>query len=204
VNPGDIEKESFRIIRSEMGEHSFSEPMLKIVVRVIHATADFEYKTLLRFSPAALESGIRALRAGCRVLTDVHMVASGVRKDLLTRLGGELICEIDHPEVVTLAKEANHTRAATAFRRNAALMNGSIVVVGNAPTALYEVIHQIRENGIRPALVIGVPVGFVSAAESKADLAGVDAEWILSAGRKGGSTVAAAILNAILLQASEG
>jgi precorrin-8X/cobalt-precorrin-8 methylmutase len=203
--PHEIERESFRIIRAELGEHRFTEAELAIVVRVIHATGDFDFSQIMRFHSDAIASGLAALHRGATVVTDVAMVQVGIAKDHLTRLGGQTVCDIRAPEVYALAQAEGLTRSTVAMRRNASIINGGIVAIGNAPTALLEVLRLVRKDGIRPALVVGVPVGFVNAAESKAaltELASENPEWdppyITALGRKGGSPVAAAIINALL------
>ncbi len=193
-----IEKESFRIIRAELGEHNLSPNELTVAVRVIHASADFDFLHLLRFSPDAVTAGIRALQQGCAIVTDVRMVAVGISQMLLDKLGGRKICDISNPEVVEMARAAGTTRSTIAMRYNAEKIHGGIVAIGNAPTALLEVIRLVREEAIRPALVVGVPVGFVNAAESKAELQTLNVPYITVTGRKGGSTIAAAIMNALL------
>lgn len=203
MQPHDIERESFRIIQREMGAHEFNPQELQIVTRVIHATADFEYRHLLRFHPQAIASGIAALRRGAPIVVDVQMAQAGIGEGMVSFLGGRIVCDIRHPEVYEAAKTTGLTRSALAMRRNAAVIEGGIAVIGNAPTALLEVIRLIREEGAQPALVIGVPVGFVNAAESKAALEQLDTPHITTRGRKGGSTVAAAIVNALLRMAIE-
>lgn len=196
--PHEIEGESFRIVRSEMGEHNFSEAELAVVVRIIHATADFDFQEIIRFHPQAIESGLEALRRGCPIVTDVRMVQAGISEKLLTGLGGRTVCDIRHPEVDRQARAGGLTRSTVAMRRNAATIDGGIVAIGNAPTALLEVIRLVREEGLRPALIVGMPVGFVKADESKDELLTLDVPYITAVGRKGGSPVAAAAINALL------
>jgi len=203
--PHEIEQESFRLIRAELGMHHFSPEEEAIVVRMIHATGDFDFRDITRFHPQAITAGLEALRHGCTIVTDVRMVEVGISAEPLKRLGGRTLCDIDHPEVQAQAKALGLTRATAAMRRNAANLAGGIAAIGNAPTALLEVIRLIREDGLRPALIIGVPVGFVSAAESKEELLTLDAPYITTVGRKGGSPVAVAVVNALLkLAVSEG
>ncbi len=208
--PHEIERESFRIIRAELGPHHFTEAELAIVVRVIHATGDFEYAQLVRFHPQAIARGLAAIRGGVPVVADVEMVRVSIASDLLASFGGRVVCDIRAPEVYALAQAEGVTRSTAAMRRNAASIHGGIVAIGNAPTALLEVLRLVREEGIRPALVVGVPVGFVNAAESKSSLVALadggaawDIPYITTLGRKGGSSVAAAILNALLRLATE-
>jgi precorrin-8X/cobalt-precorrin-8 methylmutase len=193
-----IETESFRIIREEMGPHSFTPEQEAIAVRVIHATADFDFAKTLHFSPGAVDSALAALRAGCDVVTDVRMVEVGISARLLNPLGGQVRCAIGDPAVREAAQAAGTTRSTAAMRLLAEHIEGGIVAVGNAPTALLEVIRQIGEEGLYPALVVGMPVGFVSAVESKDELATLDVPYITALGRKGGSTVAVATVNALL------
>jgi len=198
MKPEEIEQESFRIILEEMGGHSFSTAELPIVQRVIHATADFEYARLLQFSPHAIESGVQALRAGCMVISDVQMIAAGISKPRLAKFGGEVRCLVSDPKVSTIARQTGKTRSETAMRQFGELLSGAVVAIGNAPTALFEVLRLCEEEGIQPALVVGVPVGFVNAVESKQALALSSLNFITTTGRKGGSTVTVAILNALL------
>lgn len=193
-----IETESFRIIREEMGPHTFTPEQEAVVLRVIHATADFDFAQSLRFSPTAVDSGLAALHAGFDVVTDVRMVAVGISTRYLEPLGGHVRCAIDDPSVHEQAEQEGTTRSRAAMRQLAPHIEGGIVAVGNAPTALLEVIRLIKEEAVRPALVVGVPVGFVSAVESKAELAEMDVPFITALGRKGGSTVAVAVVNALL------
>ena len=196
--PNRIEKNSFKIIRSELGEHHFTEEQLSILIRVIHTTADFDFKEILKFHPRAICSGIEALHKGASILTDVHMVEAGISNVFLEKLGVSKTCEIDHPFVMEDAKKLGLTRSLVSMRRNSKKIHNGIVVIGNAPTALLEVVRLVREECIRPALVVGVPVGFVNTAESKMALMALDIPYITCVGRKGGSPVAAAIINALM------
>lgn len=196
--PHEIEQESFRIIRSEIGAHGFSPDELTVVVRMIHATGDFDFRDITHFHPQAIRSGVGALRRRCTVLTDVRMVEVGIASELLRQLGGHSVCDIGNPEVREQAIELGLTRSTLAMRRNAENIDGGIVAIGNAPTALLEVIRLVREEGVRPALLVGVPVGFVNAVESKDELLTLDVPYITTVGRKGGSTVAVATINALL------
>jgi precorrin-8X/cobalt-precorrin-8 methylmutase len=204
MQPHEIEQTSFAIIRSEMGHHAFTKEELAIVVRVIHATADFEFRDVLRFCPDdgpchAIRAGIGALRSGCSIITDVRMVQVGISERLLSPFGGQAVCDIGHPAVHAAAREQGLTRSTIAMRRNEGRIEGGIVAIGNAPTALLEVIRLVREEGVRPSLIVGVPVGFVQAVESKAELLALrDVPSITAVGRKGGSSVAVAIINALL------
>lgn len=196
-----IEKESFRIISEELGASGFNEAELPVVKRVIHSTADFEYKDIIRFSPLALASGMAALRAGRPVITDVRMVEAGISKHRLGPLGGMVYCFSSDADVIERAMSTGDTRAAISMGKAAPHIQGAVIAIGNAPTALNALLRLCRERNIRPALVVGVPVGFVGAEESKEELMRSGLEYITTAGRKGGSTVAVAIVNALLIEA---
>jgi precorrin-8X/cobalt-precorrin-8 methylmutase len=197
----DIEKKSFEIIDSEIGNHGYSEPQWAIVRRVIHATADFDFagKGRIIFHEKAIESAFDAIRNKCTIVTDVDMVLAAINKKSLADLGLKTACYISDSKVAEEARRSGRTRSETAMRHAAKDMNGGIVAIGNAPTALYEVISMIREGVTRPDLVVGTPVGFVSAPESKEELAKMDVPFITNIGRKGGSPAASSIINAILL-----
>ncbi len=200
--PESIAAESFVIIRRHLAEqgYHFDPPTLAVVERIIHSTADFEFADLVRCSPNAIAAGVHALQGGGAVITDVQMVRIGINAARLSAFGGSLHCLIDDAEIRTQAMATGTTRSTQSMRHAAerGLLTGSIVAIGNAPTALEEIIRLVAQ-GVRPALVIGVPVGFVGAAESKAALMQVvQVPWIVTTGRKGGSTVAVAIVNALL------
>jgi precorrin-8X/cobalt-precorrin-8 methylmutase len=201
----NIEDGSFAIIDREAGAHGFAAEQWQIVRRVIHATADFEFKELMRFHPEAVSAGIAALRGGCPVVVDVKMIAVGLNEERLQSYGCATHCFISDPDVIDAAKAANSTRAIEAMRkaRRTGLFDGAIVAIGNAPTALLETVRLIEEEGARPALVIGVPVGFVAAAESKQAALGLATPYIVAHGRKGGSTIAVAIIHALLLLSTQ-
>jgi len=195
--PADIERTSLSIITAELAELGLTPPpeTAAVVKRVIHTTADFDYARNLHFTPGAVAAGVKALRAGTPIITDTNMA-----------LGGTALCYMADPEVAALAKAGGTTRAVASMQRAAQEHPGAVLAVGNAPTALLTIADQI-EAGLRPALVIGVPVGFVNVVESKERLFatceafGVPA--IVAMGRKGGSNVAAAICNALLYSAAE-
>ncbi|HET9238265.1 MAG TPA: precorrin-8X methylmutase [Oligoflexus sp.] len=200
-----IETDSFAIIDSEVGPHEFPPSEWQIVRRVIHSTADFEFKDLMAFHPDAVNSGIRALRRGCPLVLDVQMIAAGLNQERLQHFGCQTYCSISDPDVIARAKELNTTRAIESMRKLHMMgkLEGSIIAIGNAPTALLEVLRLIADEDVRPALIIGVPVGFVSAAESKDLLAQSQVPWLAARGRKGGSTIAVAILHALFALAVE-
>jgi precorrin isomerase/cobalamin biosynthesis Co2+ chelatase CbiK len=198
----DIEKRSFEIIDEEAGEHGYDRMQWPIVRRVVHATADFDFATgrgKILFHPRAIESAFSAIKNGCAIVTDVDMVLAAINKKSLADLGLRAACYISDPRVAEESKKTGRTRSELAMRRASADMDGGIVVVGNAPTALYEVVNMVREGAARPALVVGMPVGFVSAQESKEDLSKAGVPFITNIGRKGGSPAASSIINALLL-----
>lgn len=198
----DIEKRSFEIIESEIGKHDYNENEWVIVRRVIHATADFDFadKQKIIFHKEAIDSAFNALRERCTIVTDVDMVLAAISKKSIIDLGLKAVCYISDPTVAEQARILGKTRSETAMRRAAKDMDGGIVAIGNAPTALYEVISMVREGITKPALVIGLPVGFVSAAESKEELAKMhNLAFITNVGRKGGSPTVSSIINAIML-----
>ncbi|WP_018132719.1 precorrin-8X methylmutase [Effusibacillus pohliae] len=202
TQPQEIEEKSFQIIAEELGEHPFTEEQFPIVQRVIHASADFELGRSLLFTPDAVQSGIRAIRAGRPVVADVQMVEVGISKPRLEKFGSTVHCFISDPDVIEEAKQLNTTRAIVSMRKAARLCEGAIVAIGNAPTALLELIRLVEAGEAKPGLIVGVPVGFVSAAESKellSKLQGVP--FITNIGRKGGSPVAVSIVNALSLLA---
>lgn len=195
-----IETESFRIIGSELDETPFSPLELPVIKRVIHTTADFEYARLLSFSPGAIQAGINALTAGRDVITDVKMIEAGIRARV-GFFGCDVKCFSSDADIMEIAKKEKTTKTAASMRKAAPYLDNSVVVIGNAPTALMELLKLIKEIKASPALVIGVPVGFVGAQEAKDELMASGAEFIATKGRKGGSTVAAAIVNAIAIEA---
>lgn len=196
-----IEDGSFAIIDREAGDHSFNPDQWQVARRVIHATADFEYKDLIQFHPEAIRSGISALKSGCNVIVDVKMISAGLNEDRLNAYGCKITSYISDDDVITQAREKNSTRAIEAMKKAHRLgkLDGAIVAIGNAPTALLETVRLVKEENANPALVIGVPVGFVSAAESKEAVLNSETPFIVSKGRKGGSSIAVAIIHALLL-----
>ena len=173
-----------------------------MIKRVIHTSADFDYADNLVFSAGAVEQGVAAIKGGCTIVTDTQMAFSGVNKRVLEKFGGKAVCFMSDPDVAAEAKERGETRATVSMERAAALEGPVILAVGNAPTALVRACQLMDEGKFRPALVIGVPVGFVNVVESKELLLTMDVPHIVARGRKGGSNVAAAICNALLYQAS--
>lgn len=206
VKPADIEHRSFEIITSELaarGADALNPENELVIKRVIHTTADFDYASNLRFSADACARGIEALRRGATVITDTTMAASGINKRVLARFGGSVRNFIADPEVATEAKARGLTRSAVSMDHAARLGEAAVFAIGNAPTALVRLFELIVAGDMTPpALIVGVPVGFVNVVESKELIMSLDVPFIVAVGRKGGSNVAAAIVNALLYQAS--
>ena len=188
-----------QIIENEIGPHSYNEQEWPIVRRIIHSTADFDFArdNKIIFQKDAIKNGLEALKNGSSIVVDVNGIIGLLNKQNPKDFGNNVICNISEPSIMEAAKEAGKTRAQMSMRIAKEDMNGGIVVVGNAPTALLEVMEMIREGITKPALVIGIPVGFVSAVESKDELSRMDIPFITNQGRKGGSPCAAAIVNAL-------
>jgi precorrin-8X/cobalt-precorrin-8 methylmutase len=202
-----IEHESFAIIDAEAGAHAYDPAAWAVVRRMIHASADFEFNGLAAFHPNALAAGLAAIRrGGTSLVADVEMICVGLSRPRLAHFGLHLHHFIADADVIAAAQADGTTRAVQAMRKahRQGLLDGAIVAIGNAPTALFEVLRLAREEGARPALVIGMPVGFVAAAEAKAALAACDElPWIICHGRKGGSTLVVAALHALLALAAD-
>ncbi len=199
-DPREIELKSFEIIEGILKDKGLASPEKDVVVRVVHATADPDFADGIVFSEGAVRAGVNALRAGCGIVTDVSMLLAGIVGSLPDG-PARVSCLVSDPDAAALSRGNGITRSAAAMRKASSLgrLDGAIVAVGNAPTALYEVIRLIREEGIRPALVVGTPVGFVGAAEAKEALLGLSGTpFITNRGRKGGTPVAAAIINALI------
>jgi precorrin-8X/cobalt-precorrin-8 methylmutase len=197
----DIEKLSFEIIDAEIGSHGYNELEWPIVRRVIHATADFDFarKGKIIFHNNPIDSAFNAIKNKCNIVTDVDMVLSALNKKSIADLGLKSACYISDKTLSDKARLYNKTRSEMAMRYAADEINGGIVAIGNAPTALYEIIKMVRENVTKPALIVGIPVGLVSASESKDELTKIDTPFISNVGRKGGSPAASSIVNAIML-----
>ncbi|MBC5738665.1 precorrin-8X methylmutase [Lawsonibacter faecis] len=202
VAPAEIEARSMEIIGAELGARSFPADQLPVVKRVIHTSADFDYADNLVFSEGAVARGIAAVKGGCTIVTDTQMAWSGVNKRVLEKFGGRAVCFMSDPDVAAEAKARGETRATVSMERAAALEGSVIFAIGNAPTALVRLCELMDEGKADPALVIGVPVGFVNVVESKELLLTTAAPHIVARGRKGGSNVAAAICNALIYLAS--
>lgn len=200
MKPTDIEKKSFEIITQELGMRTFPEGQAEVVKRVIHTTADFDYAENLCFSADAICSAKAALSEGATIVTDTTMALSGINKNILAELGGTVRCFMAEPEVAAEAKARGITRAAVSMEYASKLLGNVIFAVGNAPTALIRLHELIEAGACKPALVVGVPVGFVNVVESKELFLGGSTPYIIARGRKGGSNVAAAIINALQYQ----
>ena len=198
LTPREIEAKSMETITKELNGRTWPEPEFSIVKRCIHTSADFDYADNLRFSENAAKIGVEALKNGADIVTDTKMAAAGINKNRLAALGGEVHCYISDPDVVEEAKARRCTRSTVCMERGAKLGKPTIFVIGNAPTALIELHRLIREEGLRPALIVGVPVGFVNVVESKELIMTDGIPYIVAAGRKGGSNIAASIVNAML------
>ena len=201
-NPMGIEERSFEIIGEEMGPHSFTEEELFIVKRTIHTTADFEYKDLVEISPDAIETAKKILKNGAKIYTDTNMALNGINKRALAKTNSSVICYVNEEAVHVKAKEKGITRSMAAVEK-ACSDNVDVFVFGNAPTALFRLKELIREGKASPKLIIAAPVGFVGAAESKENMDELNIPYIRVKGRKGGSTVAAAIVNALMYMVVE-
>ncbi len=201
-DPQEIERTSFAIIDREVGAHGYDRQQWPVVRRVIHTTADFDFARSMCFSPGVIDAATSALRAGESVLCDTNMVIAGISKPRLARFGSALSCHVADPDVAAEAGRLGITRSIVATRKGVASGCG-IFLVGNAPTALFELLRLADAGLVRPSLVVGVPVGFVGAEESKEALLASGLPFITCRGRKGGSAIAAAILNALMILAGE-
>jgi len=196
-----IEHSSFDIVTKEAGEHNYTDEQWQVVRRMIHATADFEFNGLAEFHPDAIEAGVNAILAGKQLVADVEMICVGLSKPRLDHFGVKTHQFISDEDVIEKAKAEDTTRAVQAMRKahQKGLLEGGIIGIGNAPTALLEVKRLIHEEGLKPAIIVGMPVGFVSAAESKDEIALLDnIPWIISRGRKGGTTLVVSAIHALL------
>jgi len=197
--PMAIENRSMELIAPHLEGLNLDERATKVYSRLIHASGDVGYAPITRVHPEAIDCAIEALKSGAHIYTDVEMVRTGINKKKLASFGGEVHCLVANADVAVRAKELGITRSMVAMRQFGKALDGSIVAIGNAPTALFEVLRMVREEGIRPACIVGIPVGFVGAAESKAELAenGI-VPYITVEGTKGGSPIAAAAVNALM------
>ncbi len=196
-----IEHDSFAIVDREAGAHNYTPAQWQVVRRMIHATADFEFNGLTEFHEHAINAALQAISKGAPIVADVEMICVGLSKPRLEHFGMRSYQYISNGDVIAEAKARNTTRAVQAMGKAHRMghINNGIVAVGNAPTALLEVVRMIKEENVKPALIVGMPVGFVSAAESKELTSTLqDVPWIVTRGRKGGSTLVVAALHALL------
>ncbi len=199
TQPMEIEMRSFEIIYPYIKNLNLRDDEIKIYSRIIHAAGDVDYAPIIKISATAIDSAKAAILRGANIFTDVEMVRTGINKRTLKKFGGEVFCKVADDEVKEIAAAEKITRSMAAMRMFGKDLNGAIVAIGNAPTALFEVLRLIHEENILPAVVIGVPVGFVGAADSKAELFAQDkVPFITVEGTKGGSPIAVAAVNAIL------
>ena len=195
-----IEDASMQIIEEEIGNHNYTEKEWPIVRRIIHSTADFDFagRNKVIFSKNAIKSGMESLKNGNSIVVDVNGVIGGLNKQNPKDFENEIVCNISKPEVMEIAKKEGKTRSQIAMRIAASNIEGGVVAIGNAPTALLEVIQMVKEGLVRPALIIGIPVGFISASESKEESSKLtETPFITNIGRKGGSSSASAVINAL-------
>ena len=198
VKPREIERRSFEIITEELGDRKLDADKELIIKRCIHTSADFDYSDNLCFSEGVVEKAIEAIKKGACIVTDTQMGRSGINKKALARYGGEVYCFMSDEDVAKTAKENGTTRATASMDKAASMNKPLIFAIGNAPTALVRLYELIQEGKINPALIIGVPVGFVNVVQSKELIMETDVPYIVAQGRKGGSNIAACICNALL------
>lgn len=204
MKPHEIEQRSMEIITKELGDRIFKEPEFSVIKRCIHTSADFDYADNLIFSDNSVRIGIEAIKEGAHIVTDTNMAFSGVNKGVLASFGGQAHCFMADEDVAKEAKEREVTRSTVCMERGALLKGQVIFAIGNAPTALIRICELIKEGKVKPALVIGAPVGFVNVIESKEMLRAMEGvPYIIAGGRKGGSNIAAAICNAMIYEAKK-
>lgn len=204
LNPKSIENKSFEIISQLLPGLSLPYAQMQVLKRVIHATTELNYAKELSFHPQAIKAGLRAIKEGNDIICDVGMVEAGINKKSLIVFGGRVRCFINDNNVVKKANKLKIAKAILAMRKASPFMDGAIVAIGNAPTALFELCELVKKGKTGPALIIGVPVGFVGAVESKKCLTALGIPYITNSSTKGGSSVAVAITNALLKLAKEG
>ncbi|HIT91097.1 MAG TPA: precorrin-8X methylmutase [Candidatus Merdenecus merdavium] len=198
VDPLEIEKRSFEIISEELGDRIFKEEQELVIKRCIHTSADFDYADNLCFSKDAVKIGIHGILSGAHIVTDTNMAKAGINKKVLESFGGQLHCFMADEDIARSAKKQGCTRAAASMEKAATMKEDLIIAVGNAPTALVRLYELIKEERIKPKLIIGVPVGFVNVVASKELIMSTEIPYIVAKGRKGGSNIAACICNALL------
>ena len=198
IRPEEIERRSMEIITSELNGRTWPEPKFSIIKRCIHTSADFDYADNLTFSDDAENIGVAAIRGGAHIVTDTKMAAAGINKNVLGSYGGEVRCFISDDDVIKEAKRRGETRATVSMEKAAGLSGKMIFALGNAPTALFSLCRLVKSGKVTPALIIGVPVGFVNVVESKEAVMDLGIPYIVAKGRKGGSNIAATICNAMM------
>ena len=203
VLPSEIEKRSFEIITEELGERKLDEEKAPLIKRVIHTSADFDYADTLCFSDDVIKKALDAIKNGASIVTDTQMGRSGINKKSLARYGGQVYCFMGDEDVAETARKNGTTRAVASIDKAAKMKEPLIFAIGNAPTALVRLYELIQDGRLSPALVIGVPVGFVNVVQSKELIMETKVPYIVARGRKGGSNVAAAICNALLYMIDE-
>ncbi len=198
-----ITGKSFEMIRERLGAIDASAEELEIIIRIAHTTGDVEFAKTFIFSQESIRAGVDALAGGANVITDVEMVRAGIRARLVEGFGGRVLCFLNNPDVVETSRTAQSTRSALGIKKAAEALAGGVAAVGNAPTALFELMEMVRNGKVRPALIVGVPVGFVGALESKQELSKLDSPHITNLSERGGSTIAAAVVNGLLALAEK-
>mgnify|MGYP005851241671 CR=1 FL=1 len=202
-SPREIEKTSFEIINRELGDRGWPKEIARVITRIIHTTADFSFAETTEISPGAVDAAVEAIRNGGHIVTDTNMARAGINQRLLRTFGGRVHCYTAWERVAVRAAREGLTRSAVAMRLAAGRKDNRVFAIGNAPTALFELKRLIEGGEVSPEVVIGVPVGFVGAAEAKEAIRQAGIPYIITRGRKGGSNVAAAIVNALLCLAAE-
>lgn len=203
MKPMEIEKRSFEIITEELGQRKIDAEFEAVVKRVIHTTADFDYYDNMTFSTHAVLKMMDAIRRGCDIVTDTTMAMSGINKKMLAKFGGQVHCFIGDEDVAAEAKRRGVTRSLVSMEKAAQMEKPLVFAIGNAPTALYSICDLYRAGKLLPEMVVAVPVGFVNVVEAKEEVMNTLPNYIVARGRKGGSNVAAAIVNAALYRMSE-
>ncbi len=197
-DPKEIEKRSFEIIDGYLPKSALSKLQRDVIKRVVHASADLNYIKELKFHPYAIEAGLAAIRKGKNIIVDANMGKAGIKKNLVSKFGVRVLCFINDKDIIRQSARLKITRSILAMRKATKSMDGAIVAIGNAPTALFELCDLVKRGKVKPALIVGVPVGFVGAVESKKKLSSLKVPYISNKSRKGGSSIAAACINALL------
>lgn len=204
TDPQKIETRSFEIIDGSLEDIKLPRFQKEVIKRVVHATTDLNYAKELLFHPQAIKAGLKAIRTGRNIIVDTAMVKAGINKKILSNFGGKVICLINNKDIIRRSSQLKVTRAILTIRKSKRLMDGGIVAIGNAPTALFELCDLVKKGKAKAALIVGVPVGFVGAVESKKRLLTLKVPYITNQTRYGGSSIACAIVNALLKIAKKG